>query len=128
MVEEYLEHSGQEIQVTTPGYPNLYPLNAVCSWKYTLENVSGILTFVDVDLQPDHELHITQLKNGTQIGPELTFSANKSLPDDIFLKGDVVEINWSSSLFEDRSKVASKGFHITLRTFGKILLHTFPYV
>ena len=57
------ELSGQEGEIVSPGYPDVYPNNAVCVWTLTGAEGDRIrVTFTDFDLEDSQDCQLDLLE------------------------------------------------------------------
>lgn len=116
------------IVLTSPNYPNTYPLYDICLYGITSAsaNMYTYMSFNQLQLASDHCINIRQkFKNGT----ENAFSLNgNNMPDDIIFQGQtVIEFNSkkcnSTKARKDVNALTSdQGFVMNVMSSGEIMI------
>uniref|UniRef100_T1JGI2 CUB domain-containing protein n=1 Tax=Strigamia maritima TaxID=126957 RepID=T1JGI2_STRMM len=103
---------GEEIDISSVGYPSHYLLNRNCEWHvFAPENSTLFVKFVDVDIYTDNNLQLFNLKNGSE---ELIGSTDGRIyPNDVIENSEELIIKWNStSQYEPRP---ARGFLLRIR-------------
>ncbi|CAM1328679.1 Uncharacterised protein g9828 [Pycnogonum litorale] len=105
--------SVKTLLISSPAYPNQYPLYANCKWVLKLpSDANAHLSFHDVDLERNHTILISSA-NKTIVSK----ISGKMLPDDLLISGTKqVTIEFISPVFNSRALTA-KGFSL-MATFA----------
>lgn len=117
---DIIAKSSESLQISSPLYPDTYPLFANCHWNVTVPNGSIVhLAFQNLNLAKDHFIKISQIKEAPNV-----FEGN-TLPSDLFLKGNVLvdfDSSDSNKSAVSRSLNSDSGFLLNVTVAGKLLI------
>ena len=85
---------GDHGRVRSPGYPNLYPLNALCTWTVAPPTSSSRLLFHfrSLSLAPSHTLQVAQRLNATAARVLATFGGATPPPDLLYPAANLTSV------------------------------------
>ncbi|XP_013778111.1 cubilin-like [Limulus polyphemus] len=115
---------GEYSTVSSPNFPDSYPLGAECLWNIGIPgSKSGLLhiTFNSLDLTQNHTLSIQGVLNGTETETVVLGEKNSSLPNDFLLKPQK-EINFLS--YSVGNLTVGRGFEIMVTALDCGGVHT----
>ncbi|XP_076455109.1 uncharacterized protein LOC143289822 isoform X2 [Babylonia areolata] len=103
----------------SPGFPNLYPLNAMCQWTFPPAKPGRLLffDFPQFQLAQNHSVVITEKRNGSSV-QVASFNGSAQLPDLLYASNTTNTITFSAHLPKSvavSNKVA-QGFDIRFWT------------
>uniref|UniRef100_T1J660 CUB domain-containing protein n=1 Tax=Strigamia maritima TaxID=126957 RepID=T1J660_STRMM len=95
--------------VSSPGYPNIYPINAACNWNVTVPKGKLIhIVFNDFNLNEKHPLKVTSNTS------TVLLAYNSTLPDDLLIVYESANIVWNSSRYDEKDNLG-RGFLLSVR-------------
>ena len=111
--------------VTSPDFPSLYPLNALCTWVIAIEDNHLLhVIFEDFNISDGHYVstNVTGQQDPSDVG--MRFSGDVR-PNDVIVNSSALHITFNST---DKFSYPDKGFKLYYEAIGMMSVFFFTLV
>ena len=114
------DHQGH---IKSPGFPNLYPLNSVCTWVFTPSKNWSLLffDFPQFQLADNHTLQFSKQLNDTSSQVVATFGGTKEVPSLLYESNQTNVVKLSAQLTKNATPTnrVAQGFDVEYWELGE---------